>query len=199
MKTLSRLLLGAALTFAAASCSDKPEVAPQPAPAPAADFSLARSFYYPGSTAFRGVSYPTADLRGHAHQDPNGLHLQFITRDQREGVYLSVDGSALGPGLLGTYALRSASNSRNPGSASYGYNYRVTDSGTAGSYYASSFTELEGQVRITAHDAARHLISGSYEVRLPDVGDPTDSVRTRANQQRCRVTLGGSFENLPVE
>ncbi|RAK68361.1 hypothetical protein [Hymenobacter edaphi] len=199
MKTPSLLLLGAALSLTATSCADQPDVAPQPAPAPAATFTLARSFYYPGTTVFSGVSYPTADVRAHGHQNPAGLHLQFVTHDRREGVYLTVDRSALGPDLLGTYALRSATNSRNPALAGYGYNYRVTDGGTAGSYYASSFSELEGQVRISAYDAARHLISGSYEVRLPDVSDPTDSVRARANQLRCRVTLGGSFANLRVE
>ncbi|RTQ49578.1 hypothetical protein EJV47_12195 [Hymenobacter gummosus] len=156
-------------------------------------------YYYPSTTAFSGVSYPTPDLHGHSYQNPQGLHLQFNTRDRRETMSLSIDRSALSTGLLGTYALRSVRDSRHPAVARYGYNYKITDSGTAGSYYTSDLSELQGQVRITAYDAGRHLISGSYEVRLPDESDPTDSVRTRANQLRCRLTLGGSFENLPLE
>ncbi|WP_400193345.1 hypothetical protein [Hymenobacter sp. B81] len=199
MKTFPLLLLAAVLGFTTASCDDQPEATPQPQSAPAADFNLSRSFYYPGTTVFSGVSYPTPDLRGHSSLNADGLHLQFNTLDRREGLALSVDRSRLGADLLGTYTLRSASDSRPAATVGYGYNYRVTDSGTSGSYYASSFSELEGQVRITAYDATRRLVSGSYEVRLPDVSDPTDSVRTRANQLRCRVTLGGSFENLSVE
>ena len=77
------------------------------------------------------------------------------------------------------------------------YVYSVhRNGGLSGGVYRFSDTarELTGNVTITAYDAKRQLVSGTYTVRAPEQTEPGPS--TLYNGPKCTIILEGEFENL---
>ena len=81
---------------------------------------------------------------------------------------------------------------------SYVYSVR-SNGGLSGGVYRFSDTtrELTGNVTITAYDAKRQLVSGTYTVRAPKRTEPGPS--TSYNSPKCTIILEGEFENLKVK
>ncbi|MCC3159948.1 hypothetical protein LJ737_22100 [Hymenobacter sp. 15J16-1T3B] len=200
MKHIS-LLLSAALLFSVGACRSHPETDPHPIEeaAPAASYTFNRTFYYPVSSVGSGVSYAPSRIAalvswtsGHG-----SFFLSFADDDDLDGLRLTLLPARVKPGIVGTYTLQSTTAPGNDAEVSY-YHNQHTGTTRWGNTYTSANTDFQGQLVITAYDARRHLLSGRYEVRLPDVADPDNPALTDAGKARCRVTVSGSFENMRV-
>lgn len=198
MSQFLRLSLGSLLLLTAAACGDHHRTDPKPA-VPAASATLTRTFFYPASGVSHDAGYDPAELMVDAYWEPTSLGLNVAPKNQRDALHFGIERSHLTPTLVGTYSLQTRGALSNAAAVRYSYAYVLTDSQTSLRLFDSNTTAVEGQIRISEYDAERHLLSGSYEVRLPDVSDPTLPSRLGQNAARCRVTVSGTFENVPLE
>ena len=115
-----------------------------------------------------------------------------------DNAYFEVDRAKLPAKWLGNYALRCRNRPTDPVFTSYVYSVR-SNGGLSGGVYRFSDTvrELTGNVTITAYDAKRQLMSGTYTVRAPEQTEPGPS--TLYNGPKCTIILEGEFENLKVK
>lgn len=198
MRISTRTLLLAALTTALfTACSDKTE-APAPAdPDPA--FRMGSYFDFititpAGGTAHSGfgTTHSVLDIKGSAALNTQVLVLDFAAGT--DNAHFEVDRAKLSANWLGAYTLRSRNRPTDPVFTSYVY----SRNGASSIYRFSDFTqELTGNVTITAYDAKRQLVSGSYEVRAPEQRDPTSTGVN--NDPTCTILLAGDFDNLKVK
>ncbi|MFC6222660.1 hypothetical protein ACFP2F_05350 [Hymenobacter artigasi] len=206
MKTVTRTLFLAALTAASgffASCSDKHND-DMPAPAdPKPAFQMSSYFDFititpAGGTAHSGygTGYRPSDIVATATLGPQVLALDFEAGT--DNTYFEVERAKLAAKWVGTYSLRCRNRTSDPVFSSYIYTVR-TATGSSGAIYRFSDTtrELTGNVAITAYDAQRQLVSGTYEVRAPEQNEPSTSISIGG--PKCTIILEGSFENLKVK
>lgn len=203
MKTFTRTLLLAALTATSAlfsACSDKEkEEAPAPAD-PTSAFQMSSYFDFvtitpAGGNAHSGygTGHRPADITGTATLGPQVLALNFVAGF--DNTYFEVERTKLSAKWLGTYTLRCRNRPTDPVFTSY---LRGSTNGGTSIYRLSDFTrDLTGNVTVTAYDAKRQLISGSYEVRAPEQRDPSATVAS--TDPKCTIILEGTFENLKVK
>ncbi|KAA9325525.1 hypothetical protein F0P96_19530 [Hymenobacter busanensis] len=204
MKNRFPLLFGTAALLLAATpaCTDRPEVEPQPAtdlaqPGPA--FSLQRSFYYPATSVSSAIGYAPAELYGTALQSGDVLSFSFqqLHNPQQDMLTFSLDRRPLPAALVGTYSLRSTAVPGGQVGVRYAFTGRA-GSDAWGRTYATDFTALEGTFTVSSYDADRRLIGGSYRLLVPDAADPLNPALDDQGKARCRITVEGTFANLPV-
>lgn len=188
------LLSGAGLT----ACADKKE---DPTPDPAATFELSHYFdtvtIAPGGgTAHSGGGQVHApqDITGSARLDATGKVLVLKFAAKPDEVYMELDQAQLRPGWTGTYALRSQLRPTDPVFVSY-LHTNVNTTATTIMRLSDWAPQLTGNVTITAYDAKRQLVSGSYEITAPNQFDPSDLPARTV----CTVLLAGKFANLKVQ
>ncbi|WP_035565867.1 hypothetical protein [Hymenobacter sp. IS2118] len=206
MKTPVRTLFITVFTAASgliAACSDKAkDEAPMPAdPTPALQMSSYFDFVTitpAGGTAHSGygTGYRPADIKGTATLGPQVLALDFEAGT--DNTYFEVDRAKISAKWTGTYALQCRNRPTDPVFTSYIYTVR-TATGSSGAIYRFSETtrELTGNVTITAYDAKRQLVSGTYEVRAPEQNEPSATITFGG--PKCTIIMEGSFENLKVK
>ncbi|SFQ32264.1 hypothetical protein [Hymenobacter arizonensis] len=199
MKIFTRTLLLVALASASGiftACSDKTEA---PAPAdPTPTFKMGSYFDFvtttpAGGTAHTGfgTTHSALDIKGTASLAPQVLALDFIAGT--DNAYFEVDRAKLSAAWTGTYTLRC--RNRPTDAVFTSYIYKVTTGSVI--YRLSDFTQdLTGNVTITAYDAKRQLVSGSFEVRAPEQRDPTT---TSTTAPKCTILLAGEFNNMKVK
>lgn len=195
MKLLYRLLLLTAVSLSAA-CSSKDDD-PQPtAPDPAVEATLVRSFTYPANSDYNnGHVYTQKSLTSMATLDATELTLGFGAPEGKDDVSFTIPKTALAAGWQGTYELRSTAAPQGPVKLWYFYTVSTTPSGTQGRIFSYP---TQGQLRITSYDAQRQLLSGSYQLRVDDVADPT-SGSLGGNGRRCNIEISGTFVNVKVK
>ncbi|MCB2410616.1 hypothetical protein [Hymenobacter lucidus] len=183
---MTALLVPAGLLSA---CSDKTEETPAPAD-PTPEYRIGHGYYYPATRESSIVSWPSRDIKGEAQLYPAVLGLDF--KVATDAVHLEVDRAALKTDWKGVYALKCQKRPTDPVFVSYLY----TDAGGTSIFRLSDFTpELTGNVTITAYDAKRQLLSGTYEVVAPGQRDPLSDFSTAT----CDITLAGSFTDMKVK
>ncbi|QIX61212.1 hypothetical protein FY528_03195 [Hymenobacter lutimineralis] len=200
MKTTARFVLAATLLLGVAACDSK-ENDPQPeAPAPAATFTMGSSIYYPSPNVIAAISYPSGDVQHQAILNDELLYVHFDAKEGRDAVNFTIERSQLTAAIIGTYTLKSMPNTES-GAADVRYvYYRENKPGSiSGSIYDSNNSHMGGQLTVTAYDAKRHLLSGSYEMRMENITDPTDASWDPTDKERCNLTLWGTFSNLPIQ
>ncbi|UOQ78648.1 hypothetical protein MUN84_08970 [Hymenobacter sp. 5516J-16] len=184
------------------SCgSDSKQEDPQPVvSATPSELSMARTMTYPAaSSRNNGLSYTQQTLSGAAVLEEKRFYLNFVAPEGVDRVNFEVPRTALSPGLTGTYPVLSRSNSGGVVPALYVY-YRVNvATSLSGSLYYSAQNQAQGQLTITAYDATRKLISGTYEMQLTNIHDPLEGPLPSSTALRCDVNLTGSFKDLKVE
>ena len=194
------LLLTASGLFTA--CTDKEkDDAPTPAdPTPA--FQMSSYFDFVATTPAGGTAhsgYGTGhrplDITATATLAPQVLALDFVAGS--DNAYFEVERAKLSAKWLGTYALRCRNRPTDPVFTSYVYSVR-TGGGLSGVIYRFSDTtrELSGDVTITAYDAQRQLVSGTYTVNAPDQDEPGKTLSPAS--PKCTIILTGTFEHLKV-
>lgn len=202
----SRLILLASMLMASllgASCRKDCDPTPTPAvvaePAQAATLNV--NFEYAGSPEARSVSYvadkPSAELL------PDRLIITISGGGGSSGpadrVGFALARSRQKPGLVGTYTLASQPDA-SQGDAQVMFIRFTPSTNTANNTVSGNQNQLSGSLTITAYDAARQLVSGTYEVKaagLRDVfsfrnyADYTPDARREGN-----LRVHGSFTEL---
>jgi hypothetical protein len=152
-----------------------------------------------GGTAHSGygTTHGASDIKGKAVLTTQVLGLDFEAGS--DNPHFEVDRAKLAANWVGTYSLRCRNRPTDPVFTSYVYSVRSASGGISGAIYRFSETtrELTGNVTITAYDAKRQLVSGSFEVRAPEQTEPGPS--TSYNSPKCTILLAGDFENLKVQ
>ena len=206
MNRFTRTLL--LLTYTAASglftaCTDKEkdELPPPADPIPALEMSSYFDFVTitpAGGTAHSGygTGHRPADITGTATLAPQVLALDFIAGT--DNAYFEVDRAKLASQWVGSYALRCRNRPTDPVFTSYVYSVR-SSGGVSGVIYRFSDTvrELTGNVTISAYDARRQLVSGTYTVQAPEQDEPGKT--PSPSSPKCTILLTGTFENLIVK
>ncbi len=189
-------LLACLATTLLAGCSKK-EAAPQPAD-PAAEISLTRTMVFPSTGTSNGVGYAPTSLEATGKLDATQLVLSVDAPKGQDYIGFTVPRSALSPDLLGSYSLLSL---QAPGaSVDTWYTYWTvrTSSVSAAHIYLSKNSNMQGRLLITAYDSQRRLLSGSFEMRMADLADPTEEIAS-SNPRRCTLDVTGTFTNLKLQ
>jgi hypothetical protein len=111
-----------------------------------------------------------------------------------DNAHFEIDRPKLAANWLGTYALRSRSQLSAPVFTSYVYSL---NGGSSIYRFSDTTSDLTGNVTVTAYDAKRQLVSGTYEVRAAEQFEPGKT--PSFNDPKCTIILAGDFENLKVK
>jgi hypothetical protein len=193
------LILGIGLFTA---CSHKEEVEPAPAE-PKTTFAFTRHFdlatQTPGgsiSHTISGVTYPSQDIIGKAHILPLGYieSLVLTFKSLPDDLRLVTDRSTSNNTWVGTYALNCQTLPKAPVVAIYSYGMP----GGAGVYPISSWNPVvNGTLTVTKHDIKTQLLSGHYEISVPNHPDPSQQVTTTSPLGILMFT--GEFHNVKLD
>jgi len=160
---------------------------------PAPVVSLGRYFFFPSLGLGDSQLHPPPEATGEATLTPEALVLRF--RAWPDELRFELDRARLpGPAAWAApYALRSLAQPLAPASVCYRYARRLAT--RAGLSTGELATQLLGSVTITGYDARRQLLSGYYEVRVPDQPDPARAAPTGTT---CTILLAGDFDNVKL-
>ncbi|NDK54370.1 DUF6252 family protein [Pontibacter fetidus] len=180
----------AALTFLNFSCDtdggDADEVIPEMA------LTMHRAFMYHDNHETKNATYTSANLQS-----------AFLTENERLTIYVGGDKddisfeiaeADLPSGYVGNYVLKSLPNPDN-GKAKTSYSYATSP--TSGSVFFSQANAMNGSVEITNYNEKHQLISGTFELTMENVPDPTATSPT--NPRSCDVTITGTFANAKLK
>ena len=204
MKNLASFLLAATLLTACSRNGTDPQPAP-PAPAQAATINMAFDFYPTASSPARTQSLSLVPQKpvGQLLSDRLVVKLEYanalnILEDQ---VQFTLPLSRQKPGLVGPYTLASQPDT-SVGEVLVAYTRPINASANAYfNVYDSNRVRLEGSLVISAYDAGRRLISGTYAVKALNVKTPfmflgyNSSGDSRPDGD---LRLSGTFTELPL-
>jgi hypothetical protein len=160
--------------------------------APAMELSMERTFMYHDNHETKHASYLSKDIVSGFVKDDGKLTV-YLSSDA-DGISFEIAEADLTDGYIGVYTLKSLPNTAN-GKASTTYSY--SKSGTSGSAYFSEANTMNGAIEITNYNDKHNLISGSFELTMKDVSDPTLTAPT-TNPRKCDVTVTGTFVNAKL-
>lgn len=176
----------ATLAFLNFSCNNDDEVIPE------MELMLDRTFMYHDTHETKAATYETKDLQTAFVIENDQLTL-FLDSGT-DGVSFEIEEDKLTSGYVGEYSLKSLPNPDN-GDANTTYFYK--NSAPSGSAYFGQANFINGSVEITNYNEKHKLISGTFELTMQDVPDPTITYPT-PNSRRCDVTVTGTFENAKL-
>lgn len=159
---------------------------------PAMEISMERTFMYHDNHETKQASYTTDDCQTGFVKDDGKLTV-FIDAGA-DAISFQIDEEDLADGYIGNYTLMSLPNPDN-GKAKTTYSYSITQ--TSGNAYFSQANYMGGSFKITDYNEKHNLISGTFELTMEDVPDPTLTSSTPA-PRRCDVTVTGTFENAKL-
>ncbi|MCB2376609.1 hypothetical protein LGH70_03390 [Hymenobacter sp. BT635] len=194
MKLFTRSLLFAVLLAPVGgltACSDKAKEEPAPAD-PTPTYTMGHSFYYPATNTSDGLVHPSRDIKGEARLFSQVLAFDFDARP--DAPHFEIERVQLKSGWVGAYALRCRPRPTDPVFASYSY-WRKDNSGVRIFRFSDFSLELAGHVTITAYDAKRQLVSGSFEIKAPGENDPLSV----SIGQKCDILIFGEFTDMKVK
>ncbi len=178
------------LTFLSFSCDKDDKEADDVIPE--MELSMDRTFMYHDTHETKAVSYTSDDLQSGFLAENEKLTI--YVGSGKDGISFEIAAADLVNGYLGTYTLKSLPNPEN-GKAKTTYSYST--SGASGSVMFSQANTMTGSVEITGYNEKHNIISGTFELTMENVPDPTATSPT-SNPRRCDVTVTGSFENAKL-
>jgi len=193
----TRAALLALATCLATSCSEKATPEPELTPEPTA--TVTRTIAYRDAaqpvrrdTVFQQTALtPTAELSG------STLFVSLRTKPNREGFLFALNRSRLPASLVGTYSYQSRQDVAAPTNLHY-YAFLPGSDGSQGWSFGSLVNTPTGALVITAYDAKRQLLSGTFTVGISDASDPFEE-DDAPTSRRCAIALNGTFANLAVQ
>lgn len=160
--------------------------------APAMELSMERTFMYHDNHETKQASYLSKDIVSGFVKDDGKLTVYVSSG--ADGISFEIAEADLTNGYVGVYTLKSLPNPAN-GKANTTYSY--SQSGTSGSAYFSQANTMSGAIEITNYNEKHNLISGTFELTMVDVADPTLTAPT-TNPRKSDVTVNGTFENAKL-
>lgn len=190
------------LLLALGSCKKQAEMLPDP-PVEAA-FSRKLTFPNQGNLV-KDAQYQASSLTdSRAFLEEGLLYLYLDAQGQSkagDGILLAIDASNLQTGPLKTYRFTGSNSLIRH--ARYTYFFSRSDGSTWGSITDSRIGVIfEGELVITAYDATRKLVSGTFSIKAPDlINDPTrESVGQPIDPvYYCTLELSGQFRHLKIQ
>lgn len=172
---------------------------PQPAADPAPQVTMTRTMSYPtASRRDNGLTYTQKSMSIGGQLATDALELNFDVPEGNDNLGFQVPRTTLASKLEGRYPVYSQTERSATTRASYSY-YLINTHDASSTVIFSAGSVTRGQLIITAYDAARQLLSGSFEVSLDDVADPTEHGPESSDTPRCAVRLTGTFTNLKLQ
>jgi hypothetical protein len=186
------LLVIAFLTF---SCDKQEEESATIVPK--VEATMERSFNYLESEEEEKAVYSLSLREMQLLADEEKLQIDFAPSRPtgNDAVVFSIRQADLLNGYIGNYPIRSLSNNKK-GRADITYYHYYNK--TSKSALFSSGNRMEGNIEIKAYNATTGLASGSFEVTISGVSDPTAYESNPAKPRKCNITLKGSFNNLKL-
>ena len=156
---------------------------------------MERSFAFLESTEEDKAIYSLSHREMQLVSDDDKLQLNFAPSrpSGNDAVVFSIKQADLLNGFIGTYPIRSLSNNKK-GLADITYYHYYNK--TSKSALFSSGNKMEGQIEINSYNAETGLASGSFEVTITNVTDPTSYSSNPDKPRKCNITLKGEFNNL---
>ncbi len=189
------LLLAAAFLLAACAKKEAPPADPAPAT------TLARTLTFPKATSLSNdTTYAQPAMTSTGQLDGQGLRVGFAPRVGRDVIQFTVPAAALVPAVVGSYEL--VDRSRSPGTAaSVAYSFLLARNlASSGSFLIDGESyATRGQLLITAYDAPRRLLSGSFEMVIDDLQNITDKYSVPNAPPLCNLKVTGTFTNLKLQ
>ncbi|MBX0334740.1 hypothetical protein K3G39_15980 [Pontibacter sp. HSC-14F20] len=164
---------------------------------PRVEATMERSFNYIESAEQEKAVYSLSLREMVLSSDEDKLQINFAPSRPagNDALVFSIKQSELFNGFIGTYPIRSLSNNkRGRADITYYHYYNKTSK----SALFSSGNRMEGQIEIKAYDSTTGLASGSFEVTISNVTDPTSYEDNPAKPRKCNITLRGNFNNLKL-
>ncbi|GAB3304181.1 hypothetical protein [Hymenobacter tenuis] len=165
-----------------------------------AQYKLDRMVHYPASFESSGVSHSPSAITGTVKHSGGGLELRFRSGDPSEdNVVFLLDYTKLTPGRVGKYPLKSVAATANPAQATYTLTYSSDQNSLVGKIYRASLHKTTGDLTISAYDARRGLISGTYALTMSEVPDPYADLTPNRPARSADIMVNGEFTNVPVQ
>ncbi len=194
---LKTLTVPALLAFSLLISACQKDNDPQPqSNLPEAEVKLQRATTYLSTSRYDNEQgYSQKTLQNTAVLDSDKLQLDFDATEGKDAISFTVPRASLSAAFTGTYELRSSASPAAPTISVYTF-YRSRATGFINS---ATYRDIRGQLTITAYDAQRKLLTGTYKGRLENIVDPADSSTSSGDALRCNVEITGSFTNLKVQ
>jgi hypothetical protein len=194
MRTTTALLpyLGLALGLLAGCSRDE-------APAPAAEATYSRTVTYSdtASPSRLDSTFKAPVLKAFAQQNANYFTVFVQRPPNREAISFSFVRAKLPANLVGTYTFKTKQD--DAPDVDFAYRIEITDRrGSSNWVYDRLIYSPTGSLIVTAYDAKHRLVSGRFEVNVPNASDPFALYSTDI-PRRCNLSLQGTFTNAPVQ
>ena len=188
-------LLALAAGFATSCSSDK--ATPEPTPEPTATVTRAIAYLDAARPARRDTVFQQAALTPTAELSGSTLFVNLRTKPNREGFLFALNRSRIAATLVGTYSYQSRQSTTAPTNLHY-YAFLPGSDGSQGWSFGSLVNVPTGTIVITAYDAKRQLLSGTFTAGISDASDPFE-VDNAPTSRRCAIALSGTFTNLAIQ
>ncbi|TGE27711.1 hypothetical protein [Hymenobacter metallicola] len=191
------LFLGLSLLLAT-GCDKEDEQDPTPEPLPEPTVVYNRSIVYADNGQRRDTVFQAKQVVATSIQNKTDFYVRVAPATSSETVSFILDRTKIKASLVGSYTLKNMKNF-DVQDADVTYSYRLAENLGGGTVlFFSKGQNLTGNLIITAYDAKRQLLSGSYDVIMPGNYDPTVAYSSFP-KRRCDITLRGSFTNIPLK
>ena len=186
------LVLAAGL---ATSCSDK--ATPEPIPEPTATVTRSIAYLDTAQPTRRDTVFQQTALTPKVELNGSTLFVSLRTKPNREGFLFALYRSRIPATLVGTYSYQSRLSLTAPVNLQY-YTFLPGSDGSQGWTFGSLVNIPTGNIVITAYDAKRQLLSGTFTAGISDASDPFE-VDNAPTSRRCAIALSGTFTNLAIQ
>lgn len=168
-------------------------------PLPAAEAAYSRSLTYLDTTGPSQLdsTFKSPVLKTFVRQNANYFTVFVQRPPEREAISFSFVRAKLPANLVGTYTFKTKQN--DAPEVDVAYRIEIADRrGSSNWVYDRLIYSPTGSFTITAYDAKHRLVSGRFEVNIPNASDPFALYSTYV-PRRCNLSLQGTFSNAPVQ
>lgn len=194
MKTTTRPLVLLSLTLGLLTSCSRDD-----SPAPAAEAMYTRSITYldTASPSQLDSTFTSSALKPFIQQNATYFTVFVQRLPDRETVSFSFLRAKLPANPVGTYRFKTKLDATPD--VDVAYHIEVADRrGSNNWVYDRLIYSPMGSLTITAYDAKHRLVSGRFEVNIPNASDPL-ALYSVYPMRRCNLSLQGTFTNAPVQ
>jgi hypothetical protein len=196
MKKIISFVWLCSLAIVFASCDQKEEESASILPS--VEATMERTFDYLESKEEDRVVYTLNLSEMQLLSDDGKLEVMFApTRPaKKDALVFNIKKTDLKNGYVGVYKIKSLSNNKSGQAELTYYHYHNKTSSNA---LFSVGNKMEGNFEIKTYNASTGLASGSYEVNIKNVTDPTAYETNPLTPRKCDIMLRGEFNNLKLQ
>jgi hypothetical protein len=177
------------------SCDQKEEEASTILPN--VEATLERTFDYTETKETDRAVYTLSLSDMQLLSDDGKLEVMFapINPARKDALVVNINKKELKNGYVGAYKIKSLSYKAGQAELTY-YHYHNKTSSNA---LFSVGNDMQGSFEIKTYNATTGLASGTYEVNIKNVTDPTAYETNPLTPRKCDIMLRGEFNNLKLQ